>query len=686
MTAPTDTRRPTAKQREFMMTALNSGSLSAPTNGLQQRTVDAMVADGWIVKIDQRTAALTLQGAAAMHKRIEFVNEQDRIANLTPPPAPTLTEPVDPAPGTLADLLGLVDLYATEKVDAALSALNGRLDVHTAAAESREHAALAEQHREQIERIARKFTDAIAEAGRATYGARVVEYPDAGEHNRALSAAMNALEHRSSINGTNATATERNALVYVVEQISRAAYAHGLQQAADWIEPAAFEIILRRAGHPDQVLALTRRHWQHAAAVGGAPLSIMRADGYDGFVDPGARMTREEAAKLVDGLIDGVTADVEADGEGYGDDTLAARDALVTLIAGPAGGDERSAYAEPVTYRRVVDVELPECDVEPEQTEGIELLAGAWPTDPDVRAAEEAAAREAFPVGRRVRWADGDTEREGTVRMIYPGGRGLWVTDSAGFGHTVAPSAAVLVDDRQAEHDAAGQPGECDPDVGHEHDPLQAAPSSLSAAPDEWVVEESATIVDEQPVRGREQAWAEIFSTIDGGTDPEQVFVFTFGGGHEDPQTGESLNNRYVVIVADDRQTADATMFDRYVDEWAFGYSLDAAVDMIAKFPEMRQVRLADELPVTNLRKLQLGPNGYTLLGENGTTLFRMTWLRSSTPGAAGDVRAENELPGVAHAFDEFGSVEAADAAARFLLQRWMRLTLGVRRSVRIVA
>lgn len=167
------------------------------------------------------------------------------------------------------------------------------------------------------------------------------------------------------------------------------------------------------------------------------------------------------------------------------------------------------------------------------------------------------------------------------------------------------------------------------------------------------------------------------------GTPDEHTWVYTFGPNHIDPVTGESLGNCYVALAAPDRPTADRMMFDRYVDEWAFGYSHASAVAMLAKFPDMRNVALAPELPVSRLFKLGLGINGYALQGENGVTLFRATWVK---PGSnEDDVEVATELPGLSHSTDTYDGPDSADAGTCLVLQKWLKSTLGVRRRVAIV-
>jgi hypothetical protein len=754
MTDPTTTRRPTAKQREFLLAALTGGSLSASMAGYQQRTTDAMIADGWIVELSPNIGAITLQGAVAVGKRIEFSNEQDRIAAATPTsaqatitgwkyaklgtapaaytgpaadfthtcdscgrrfvgefdtwndrcgfcthkthngmpahlggirpgtvvhasqpetvtsrcaydpiarafqydaweigenacittatdavtcplckvlnawaagrltgaafhaeltrvganPAPLpVDEPVDvdPAPGTVDNLLGLVDLCVGELVQAAFT--NGD--------EQAAHNALALQHREQIETIARNLlAEPVTDVEAERAGARAVDYPDAGQHNAWLSGAMTALERVAAtgvVGGAQLT-NARKGIAGIVAMVARSAFEHGRQSAGP------VDIIARRSGHPDQILALTPRHWQHAAAVDGAPLSLMLAAGYDGYVDPqpGANPDDELPALRPVEVVELPEHDVAPSSLSAAFVEAVGADPLVDVgdrcvEHGKPGHDHDGEYVGPGgTYRIGAEVEPP---------------SGEWPTDPAARAREEEATAAAFPVGRRVSWQEGRIGYVGEVKTIYPGGRGLWVVDDNGFGHTVAPSAATLED-----------------------------------------------VVDKQLV-----ALNEILSTQPDGVDGEQVFVYTFGANHEDPVTGESLNNCYTVVVADDRAAGDRDMFARYGDEWSFGYDLNAGVDMIVRFPEMRQVRIADLLPPVAVERLGLGVNGYTLRGQNGATLVRASWS-----GGTDRVRLDSDVPGL-HFDGESIDAELADGLVSFRLQQWLRGVFGLR--VRVV-
>ena len=67
------------------------------------------------------------------------------------------------------------------------------------------------------------------------------------------------------------------------------------------------------------------------------------------------------------------------------------------------------------------------------------------------------------------------------------------------------------------------------------------------------------------------------------GYDPEQ-WVFTFGFGHVDPRTGESLGNRYVVIEGDINDSREK-MIKRFGNKWAMQYREgDKTDEMIAKY------------------------------------------------------------------------------------------------------
>jgi hypothetical protein len=53
--------------------------------------------------------------------------------------------------------------------------------------------------------------------------------------------------------------------------------------------------------------------------------------------------------------------------------------------------------------------------------------------------------------------------------------------------------------------------------------------------------------------------------------DPDHVWVFTFGFGHHDPQSGAPLSNCYT-CVRGTFEAARRAMVDRYDNRWAFQY------------------------------------------------------------------------------------------------------------------
>lgn len=67
------------------------------------------------------------------------------------------------------------------------------------------------------------------------------------------------------------------------------------------------------------------------------------------------------------------------------------------------------------------------------------------------------------------------------------------------------------------------------------------------------------------------------------GYDPER-WLFTFGFGHVDPRTGDSLANHYVVIEGDINESRDK-MIERFGRQWAMQYrDNDETDEMIAKY------------------------------------------------------------------------------------------------------
>jgi len=54
-------------------------------------------------------------------------------------------------------------------------------------------------------------------------------------------------------------------------------------------------------------------------------------------------------------------------------------------------------------------------------------------------------------------------------------------------------------------------------------------------------------------------------------------FIFTFGFGHYHPETGESLNNKYVRVRGLDFLQAREKMTRRFGRSWSFQYSSEAA-------------------------------------------------------------------------------------------------------------
>ena len=49
-------------------------------------------------------------------------------------------------------------------------------------------------------------------------------------------------------------------------------------------------------------------------------------------------------------------------------------------------------------------------------------------------------------------------------------------------------------------------------------------------------------------------------------------WIFTFGFDHIHPETGRRLANHYLVIRAEDSETARAEMVRRFGTKWAFQY------------------------------------------------------------------------------------------------------------------
>lgn len=62
---------------------------------------------------------------------------------------------------------------------------------------------------------------------------------------------------------------------------------------------------------------------------------------------------------------------------------------------------------------------------------------------------------------------------------------------------------------------------------------------------------------------------------------------FTFGYGHVDPVTGQSLADGYAKITAPTEEYARTLMFGLFGRRWAFDYSAENFERDLARFPEL---------------------------------------------------------------------------------------------------